>query len=208
MQKQSELPGLSLTLASLAIAMALWLFVFLTELLNFWYRLTIATSIFLLIVLAGNKDAFRFDIKPRHLLLGLTSGLLLYGFFFAGFNIARGLSLITEGARNVYAFRSGLPISIIGALLLFPISPAEEIFWRGLIQKGLVLKLGSTTGYIAATLSYSLVHLPTFNAPLMLVALIGGLAWGFLYNRTKSLTPSVISHLIFNEMIFVLLPIA
>ena len=117
------------------------------------------------------------------------------------------MDIIAQSAEDVYAFKTGLPVGVIGLLLLFPISPAEEIFWRGLLQNGFVAKFGRLSGYVMTTLAYSLVHLPTFNYPLMLVALIAGLAWGALLLKTNSLTPGVISHVIFNEMIFVILPI-
>jgi membrane protease YdiL (CAAX protease family) len=204
MQKQ---PRIGYTISALAIATVIWSGVFLTEILNFWYRLTVATLLFLVLTYLGNKAALRFDFNLKHIMIGIVSGFLLYGFFFAGFNIAKGFTVIVQGAENVYAFKTGLPVSVIGLLLLIPISPAEEIFWRGLLQNGFVAKFGRFSGYIVTTLAYSLIHLPTFNYPLMLVALIAGLVWGALLLKTKSLVPGVISHIIFNEMIFVILPI-
>ncbi|MBM3897944.1 MAG: CPBP family intramembrane metalloprotease [Thaumarchaeota archaeon] len=204
MQKQ---PTISYTLASLAIATVIWSGVFLTEILNFWYRLTTGTLVLLVLTYIGNKAALRFDLNLKHITIGIVSGFLLYGFLFLGFNIAKGFTIIVQGAENVYAFKTALPVSVIGLLLLMPISPAEEIFWRGLLQNGFVAKLGRFSGYIITTLAYSLVHLPTFNYPLMLVALIAGLVWGALLLKTKSLVPGVISHTIFNEMIFVIFPI-
>ncbi len=204
MQKQ---PRTGYTVAALAVAAVVWAGVFLTDILNFWYRLTAATLIFLVLTYFGNKAALSLDFKPKHILIGIVSGLFLYGFFFAGFNIARGLDVIVQGAENVYAFKTGLPVSVIGLLLLIPISPAEEIFWRGLLQNGFIAKFGRLSGYAITTLAYSLVHLPTLNYPLMLVALIAGLVWGALLLKTNSLTPGVISHVVFNEMIFVILPI-
>ena len=205
MEKQ---PRIGYTIASLAIAAVIWSGVFLTDILNFWYRLTTATLIFLVLTYFGNKAALRFDFKVKRIAIGIVSGFLLYGLFFAGFNVAKGLDIIVQGAENVYAFKTGLPVSVIGILLLIPISPAEEIFWRGLLQNGFVAKFGRSSGYIITTLAYSLVHLPTFNYPLMLVALIAGLVWGALLLKTGSLVPGIISHVIFNEMIFVILPIS
>ena len=204
MQKK---PRTGYIVAALAIGAVAWSGVFLTEILNFWYRLTSATLIFLVLTYFGDKTALRLNFRPKDIVIGLVSGFLLYGFFFAGFNVAKGLDIIAQGAEDVYAFKTGLPVGVIGLLLLFPISPAEEIFWRGLLQNGFVAKFGRLSGYVMTTLAYSLVHLPTFNYPLMLVALIAGLAWGALLLKTNSVTPGVISHVIFNEMIFVILPI-
>jgi hypothetical protein len=92
-------------------------------------------------------------------------------------------------------------------LLIFPIGPGEELYWRGLIQRAFSDKKGAYIGLSVASLAYALVHIPTFNLPLILTALIGGLVWGSLYKFTNSLTPGIVSHVLWDLMIFVLLPL-
>jgi len=55
---------------------------------------------------------------------------------------------------------------------------------------------------------YSLIHLPTLNPSLIFVALVGGLVWGYLFTRYKNdLLPCLVSHILFDELVFVVLPI-
>jgi membrane protease YdiL (CAAX protease family) len=42
----------------------------------------------------------------------------------------------------------------------------------------------------------------------MLVALIGGLFWGYMFNRLGNLFPVLVSHVLFDELIFVFLVIS
>jgi hypothetical protein len=81
------------------------------------------------------------------------------------------------------------------------------LYWRGLIQRAFSEKKGAYVGLGVASLAYALVHIPTFNFPLILTALIGGLVWGTLYKLTNSLTPGIVSHVLWDLMIFVLLPL-
>jgi membrane protease YdiL (CAAX protease family) len=45
------------------------------------------------------------------------------------------------------------------------------------------------------------------NVPLIAAALIAGLFWGILYQRTGSLLLVIASHLVWTELIFVFLPL-
>ena len=70
---------------------------------------------------------------------------------------------------------------VIGLLLLLVTSPAEEIFWRGFIQRTTVEKLGPVWGLIITTILYGAVHIWTFNITLIIAALVAGLFWGLMY---------------------------
>jgi membrane protease YdiL (CAAX protease family) len=59
---------------------------------------------------------------------------------------------------------------------------------------------------LGAASAYALVHLPTMNLPLILTALIGGLVWGYIYEQTRTLWPTIISHVLFDLLIFVIAP--
>lgn len=144
----------------------------------------------------------------RMILYGVTSGLLLYGLFYFGFETIKSTPFLLQGANSVYEFRSGRPQSIIALLLIFPIAPGEETYWRGLIQRRLSERIGPKTGLLLAASAYALVHLPTLNPTLIITAFIGGLAWGTLYQLTDNLVPAIISHTLWDILIFVVLPLA
>jgi deazaflavin-dependent oxidoreductase (nitroreductase family) len=50
------------------------------------------------------------------------------------------------------------------AHLLLVVAPAEELFWRGLVQDRLTRRLGAGRAAAATTLLYTLAHVPTGNA--------------------------------------------
>ena len=52
------------------------------------------------------------------------------------------------------------------------------------------------------------MHIPTENVMLVLAALTCGLFWGALYWKTGSIIPGLISHMVWDPLIFVLFPIS
>lgn len=198
----------SLASLSLVIAAILWILVFLVRPFDFWIMLAFSTLILLLISALINRNKWDAEINLRLVLYGVLSAVLLYGFFFVGFQVTRSNPMLGEGVSRVYELRSSVPSILIGSLLIFPIGPGEEIYWRGLIQRRFTERLGANTGFLAATAAYALVHLPTLNPPLILTAFIGGLVWGYLYKKTGSLVPAVISHVLWDLLIFVVAPLS
>lgn len=193
--------------ASLPVAAVLWVLVFLVRPLEFWLMMSLATSLLLVIAAAINRERISVRVNPRNMLLGAGSGVLLYGFFYAGYQFTKSLLVFSQGVNSVYDFRSGVPVVAIAMLLLFPIAPSEEIFWRGLIQRRLTERFGGNSGLGMAAAAYALVHLPTLNPPLILTALIGGLVWGWVYRSSGQLESAILSHITFDVLIFVIAPL-
>ena len=196
-----------LSALSLVLAATLWLFVFVIQPLQFWVMLSLSTLILLLVALAINRSKPSIRISGKPVLLGVVSGILLYLLFYFGFLVTKSNPLFSQGVGKIYDLRT-VPSIFIGLALIFPIGPGEEIYWRGLIQRRFSENFGSNLGLLTATSAYTLVHLPTLNVPLLLTAFIGGLAWGYIYKRTGTLLPVIISHVIFDLLIFVFLPLS
>jgi membrane protease YdiL (CAAX protease family) len=196
------------TALSLIIAAALWILIFLIRPANFWIMLAASTFILLVLSFAINKDRAIGRIDLRSVMLGLLSAVLLYGFFFVGFQVTKSIPFLNEGVSSVYELRSSTPLSLIAGVLIFPIGPGEEFYWRGLVQRRFSERFGPNTGFVVATAAYSLVHLLTLNPTLIMTALICGSVWGFLYRRTGSLIPSVTSHVLWDLLIFVVAPLS
>ena len=190
----------------IALSLILWTLLFNTTLLgNFWARLTAFVSILLAYSIYNCRDVVRrLRPSPPDLLIGVFSGLILYLLFWAGYNILS--DLVSGGASAVYELASGVPLPLISLILVYT-SVGEEVFWRGFIQDSLGKGLGRVNGLISATLAYSLIHLPTLNTPLILAALIAGGFWGALYLWRGALTPSIVSHIVWTELVFVLAPL-
>ncbi len=94
----------------------------------------------------------------------------------------------------------------IGLLLLLVMGPAEEIYWHGFVQRRLTGRYGATVGVLAAAVVYTLVHVVSLNFMLVAAAGVCGLYWGLLFQRKKNLIPLIISHALWDFLIFVLFP--
>ncbi len=193
------------SLASLIVPFVMWPIVFWQLFIDFWPGLAIATSILLILSLAINRG-LSLRTNLHWILLGAASGFILYGFFYLGFQVTKGISAFSGGVISVYSLKTNRALLPIALLLIFPISPGEEAYWRGLIQKSLEGVRGQSQAWILQTIPYTLIHLFTLNPPLLITAFIGGLAWGYLYKLSGSITPSILSHIIFDLLIFAILP--
>jgi len=199
----------NVTLLSIALASALWIYIFLLQPYAFWTSLSLATFLLMMLslIINGEKPAYG-KVTLRMIIYGITSGLLLYALFYAGFQALRSTPFLAQGVSSVYKLRQPMSTYTIALLLIFPIAPGEETYWRGLVQRRLSEKVGAKSGLFLATIAYALVHLPTLNPTLIFTALIDGLVWGILYQLTDSLVPGIISHALWDVLIFVVLPLA
>lgn len=201
-------PSFSLSMLTLVAATVLWYIMFQTSIINFWVLLTLSTSLLLIFSISLNRGlGIKNTFTSKNILIGTSSGFLLYLFFRISFEIVRSFDFMNAGVQNVYILGGDIPILYIALILIFPISMSEEIYWRGLIQRRIQLKIGPKQSWLLATIIYTGVHLPTLNIPLLITAFIGGLVWGYIFMRTGSVTAGAISHTIFNLMIFVLMPL-
>jgi membrane protease YdiL (CAAX protease family) len=198
---------LSYEVLSLPVPFFLWYFVFNDPVLGgFWPTITVSALILLGISLP-RLYSMKFKLTLKGIVIGVASALLIYGFFWAGFQLVRSLPGFAQQVSWVYQLRGTTPVAYIAAALLFPVGPTEEIYWRGFIQGHLNSSLTPAKSLLVTSALYTLIHVSTFNPSLLLVALIGGLFWGYLFNRLGSLFPVLLSHVIFDELIFVVLVI-
>ncbi len=184
----------------------LWFFIFMTEYYTFWTRLLISVTILLVIALASKLGMILGELKIglRTTLSGLAVGLGFYALTYLGYSLFE--PYVSGGASAIYRLQSGEPLAVIGVLLIFT-SIGEEVFWRGFILNEFRARCGAARAIIYSTLIYSTVHLWTLNPPLMFIALLAGLIWGLLYVYTRSLASSIASHIVWAELVFVLLPL-
>lgn len=152
------------------------------------------------------RDDFYLDMD--HIKLGVFSAVLLYLLFWAGHFIStKILPFAASQVSAIYDLRAGHHPLVLSLLMLFVIGPAEEVFWRGFVQKRLSKKYGMFIGLTIATCVYALVHIPSGNFMLVAAAALCGAFWGLLYTATRNLWPCIISHALWDVIIFILLPI-
>jgi membrane protease YdiL (CAAX protease family) len=188
---------------TLPVAVAVFGIVFAWRPANFWLLMAAGTALLAALALALRGDFLLGEgIRPGDLLLGAGSAALLYGVFYAGrFLVPRS----QVGA--VYDIRAHAPAGVIAALLLLVIGPAEEIYWRGLVQHALAAVLPGWPAVVAAASVYAAVHLVARNPTLVLAALVGGLYWGGLYLLAGRIFPVVVSHALWDVSVLLLFPL-
>lgn len=199
----------------LVIAAAImWIEMFVLKHFNFWIEMTIAASLLAVISFfinqkaAGSINKRLYDFKSIYIAVGLISAAILYAVFFAGDRISNLLFNFAERqVTGIYGNKSLLDPVTIGLLLFFIIGPAEEIFWRGFVQDSLMERFGENKGWFFASLIYGGVHIFALNFMLFMAALICGLFWGYIFKKYKSLWPGIISHAVWDLVIFLIIPV-
>jgi uncharacterized protein len=139
--------------------------------------------------------------------IGLLSAFLLYLVFFIGNYLSRKwFNFAGSGIEGVYSFKGNATGIRIALLMLLVIGPGEELFWRGYLQRRFSSKYGKWAGLIIALVLYTGVHILTGNIMLIMAAMICGLFWGWMYLKYNSMVINIISHTVWDIVVFLVLP--
>ncbi|MBR3883578.1 MAG: CPBP family intramembrane metalloprotease [Bacteroidaceae bacterium] len=197
----------------LIIAALLWFLMFnpwLPKPTDFWTMMTISGFILLSMTQIIDREWIN-DVKLswNGLFIGISLALLLWGVFWIGDKVATWIfSFARPQVDLIYGMKEQQNEWVIACLLLFIIGPAEEIFWRGFVQRNLVKSLDSNKAFIITTIIYAIVHIWAFNFMLLMAALVCGIVWGLAYRLfPKHLFALIVSHAVWDAMVFVIFPI-
>jgi membrane protease YdiL (CAAX protease family) len=200
-------------ITAILVAATLWFLMFspwTAGAINFWVAMSVSAMVLIRISSASVKDfLLQFNFSAKEVALGLVSAVVLYGVFYLGNYLSTAwFDFAKPQIGNIYSLKEGNNPYVIGILLLALIGPAEEIFWRGFVQRAIGVKYGDWVAFFVTTLVYALVHIWSFNFMLIMAALVCGAFWGllFIYNK-KNITALIISHAVWDVAVFVLLPI-
>ena len=202
---------------SLLVAALLWFFMFspwTSPHINFWVCMTASALILTCFAFAfGGKESIGTDsdlpgAKTSTVLLGILIAAALWGIFWVGDKLSQLLFSFSRAQVNlIYNIKGNVSPTLLALLLLFIIGPAEEIFWRGYIQRTLSKRLKPFIAFLLTTVCYTLVHLPSGNFMLIMAALVCGIVWGGLYwLMPQNLRAIIISHALWDAAAFVWLP--
>lgn len=196
------------------IAFCLWFIMFspwTAPLLNFWLSMLVSASVLLCLSFTLKKEWKKdFQITLKSIALGVLSACLLWAIFYIGDYLS---SLLFDFAKpqvsSIYSLRDGTKGMLIALELFFIVGPAEVIFWQGFVQSELMNRLGNWKGFIITTIIYSIVHISSFNFMLIMAALVCGTFWGFMYMifKPRNLLPLIISHALWDVLVFIVFPI-
>ena len=218
MKRPSTNSGQRLVIAVLTAAL-LWFYMFSPWTggwPNFWVVMSCSAVILTTLGLSftpDRKELLKIEKPALQILAGIVIAFALWGIFWIGDKVSSWMfAFARPEVDSVYAMKTGLPAWLIAVLLLCLIGPAEELFWRGYVQRTMGRILGGKNpedkAFIMTSVIYALVHIWSFNFMLIMAALVAGLVWGLIYRlRPQALPALIISHALWDALVFVLLPI-
>jgi hypothetical protein len=192
------------------LACVLWFVTFYLNWATFWIKISFSAATLAILSLwlqTDNQDHFRFNKSA--IFTGLVSAGLLYIIFWLGKTISNTIMpFAAEQINGIYGKGVGTHTAIIACLLFFITGPCEEIYWRGYLQKNLVIRFGRWQGWLLASVIYAGVHIWSLNFMLIGAAAMAGAFWGAMFWRFKNLAPVIISHSVWSTVIFAIFPIS
>lgn len=196
------------------VAATLWFIMFspLTAPLHlpFWYAMTFSALVLSVSSSLAVPGWWR-TVKwgNGNFLLGVVIAIALWGIFWLGDFFSQMLfGFARQQVDMIYGMKEGFSPWVLSALLLFIIGPAEEIFWRGYVQKQLSARINPNFGWIMTILLYTLVHVSSCNFMLVMASMVCGIVWGTLYRFFPDRFAAIIfSHALWDAAVFVWFPI-
>ena len=200
-------------IVSIVIAAGLWAVMFspaVAPYVNFWGMMCVSAVVLVTLTLFARVEWWK-SVKTdwKIALTGILMAAVLWSVFWVGDKVS---SWIFDFARPqvdmIYGIKSGISPVLLSFILVFLIGPAEEIFWRGYVQRTLSEKTGKNVGFVLASLIYAGVHVPSCNFMLVMAALVAGLVWGLFYRLyPEKFAAVIISHALWDAAVFVWFPI-
>src|SRR5262245_30595299 len=147
----------------------------------------------------ASGEADRLRPRWRDLPLGILIAMGLFAIFQVGDKQARRvMPQGDEQIKDIYALREIGSKEEIALRLATVIGPAEELFWRGWVQR--------RVGWLPASAAYAGAHLVTGNATLIGAAGVAGVYWGALAAIGAPMTARIVSHALWDIWIFLVQP--
>ena len=175
----------------------------------FWTAMSASAILLLLLSFRFRKDwGETLKFTPFSFLCGAGLAAFLWSVFWLGNKVSAWFFAFAPGQiDHVYALKEGASPFFIGFLLLALIGPAEEIFWRGYVQRTFSDLYGKNMAAFLAIASYTLVHLFSLNFMLLVAAAVLGVVWSTIYRfYPKQLPTLIVSHALWDAAVFVFFP--
>lgn len=176
-----------------------------------WFFLAAAPLCALWIALSARAApaglAARLRLRPVDLALALAVAGALYagtrGVVWAGCGGAsRALCGPVAALLGRFDARAALPAAVLALLA----APAEELFWRGVVQARLAARLGPARAVVLATALAAAVALASGEPLLALATAPTYAVWGALAAWRRSLAAPILSHAAWTLLVAVVAP--
>jgi membrane protease YdiL (CAAX protease family) len=170
---------------------------------------------------APDEDDPGFAVTPAQAGLAVVAAAVhiaaSHALFALGSVVLPGL---TATAADVYERSGTVPLWVQVLLGAVVTASLEEVFWRGAftpmvadrVRRRLPSALGrkrrGTVLVLVSTAGYALFHVATLKVALVAAAALGGLVWGALLLRTRSVGATMIAHALWTAAMVVFPPAA
>lgn len=157
----------------------------LSGLAGLWVRAALPTAARPRLRVSGRVVVVALAVAVAHLVVGL-----------AAFRAADGwLPALVTSAEGIYGRTGEVPLAAQLVLAATLTAPLEELFWRGAVQPVVGVHVPDRWWRVlAAAAIYTLFHVATLKVALVAAAALGGLVWGTLLERTRSVGAAIIAH--------------
>lgn len=168
----------------------------------------VSTSIMVCVafVLTGMRGFFRPRIKL--ILLAIVGAIGLYLVFYAGNLAIKDLQipgLSASGEQNIYSLFQGVPTLLLVVVLILD-SVGFETYFRANLMGALSKKIGSVSIPVVSGIDAA-IHFATLNPLFPATTFVADLLWGSYFYKTRDLSTTILCHLVWDILIFVLIPI-
>lgn len=100
-----------------------------------------------------------------------------------------------------------LPYLLLGFIvMLIGTGFAEELLFRGILQKNAEDLLGSFSGLLYTTILFSIFHIGWKSVHDLIFVFLVGIFYGYSYHKTRSIIGITLSHGLSNSVLFLLMP--
>jgi membrane protease YdiL (CAAX protease family) len=181
----------------------------------FVYGVFVATPVMMVVAYWLTSYRRLFDPSVKSIAIGLISAAMLYLLFLGGNYAVQklgnliGLHAISEES-SIYGSIGSHPLYLQLGILVFDALGFESYF-RGTLQNFIVKRITNkkyrSGGVFLAAVCDSAIHILSLNPLWVVTTFIADSVWGLTFYKTKDLTSSVSSHLIWDIVIFIIAPI-
>lgn len=140
---------------------------------------------------------FRWRDVPVGAAIGVASQLLLVRLLYLPFELRDDdfAKRLEEPAKELTNLARGPGFIVLALLITIGAPLVEELFFRGLLQRGLRRRLAAPAAVAISALAFGLAH----YQPLQLLGLLGfGVVLGIMAERSGRLGPGIVAHVAFN----------
>ncbi len=149
-----------------------------------------------------------FKPTPKTIVVGVGTAVLLYLIFIAGNALVKSISPLGVSASNensIYSLFASTPLLLRVVVFVLDAFGFESYF-RGVLQPILAARIGVGSAFAVALIDAA-IHISSLNSLFVITTFIADSVWGLNFYFTKDLSSSIANHLLWDVLIFLIIPI-